>query len=371
MSERILKLCNLSHTYADKFAKSKNVGSNGDLSALSSDLPTIPFYIMTSPMNDAETREYFKQSNYFGLDSKDVSFFVQGVLPCLSDENGNHGKIILETPSRVSMAPDGNGGIYAAMEKHGVVDDMKRRNIKYIHVFSIDNALVKPADPVFIGYCANKNADCGNKVLWKIDPNEKVGVMAEKDGKTCIVEYSDLDANLCNAVDKNGRLIFGAANICNHFFTLDFLTNTILPSIGTLYHIARKKISYWDKKRGKTITPTEKSNGFKLESFIFDVFPLSQRMALLDICRDEEFAPVKNAPELGKTDTPEIARNMISDLAKKWARDAGVQLVNDNKDCGSICEISPLVSYAGEGLKGHPGGHKLHCPFTLKGLYEK
>lgn len=62
---------------------------------------------------------------------------------------------------------------------------------------------------------------------------------------------------------------------------------------------------------------------------------------------------------------------MISDLVKTWTKDAGVELVNNGSDSESLCEISPMVSYAGEGLNGHPGQHKLDCPFAVTGLYEK
>jgi len=56
--------------------------------------------------------------------------------------------------------------------------DMKRRGVKYVHAFAIDNALVRPADPVFVGYCVSRGADCGNKVVWNTRPEEKVGVLA-------------------------------------------------------------------------------------------------------------------------------------------------------------------------------------------------
>lgn len=129
-----------------------------------------PFYIMTSPINHEETVTYFRDNNYFGLSKTGVLFFQQGMLPCLTDD----GKIILETSSRVSMAPDGNGGIYPSLKKSGMFDDMLRRQLKYLHVFSIDNVLTKIADPRFIGYCIMQNSDCGNKVVWKTGPHEKV-----------------------------------------------------------------------------------------------------------------------------------------------------------------------------------------------------
>jgi len=67
------------------------------------------------------------------------------------------------------------------MDSCGVLANMKSRGIQYLHVFSIDNVLVKPVDPAFIGYCMHEQADCGNKVVWKSHPHEKVGVMAMKD----------------------------------------------------------------------------------------------------------------------------------------------------------------------------------------------
>lgn len=174
-------------------------------------------------------------------------------------------------------------------------DDMSNRGIKYLHVFSIDNALTKIADPAFIGYCIMKDSDCGNKVVWKNGPHEKVGVIAEKDGMSCVVEYSEITTDDAERTDLDGRLVFGAGNICNHFYTLDFLRDKVMPSLGNLYHIARKKIPYYDEATQSTIKP-ETNNGIKLESFIFDIFPLSERMAVLDTIREQEFAPVKNAP---------------------------------------------------------------------------
>jgi UDP-N-acetylglucosamine/UDP-N-acetylgalactosamine diphosphorylase len=63
---------------------------------------------MTSPQTDEATQSFFKQNKYFGLDERNVFFFQQGTLPCLSME----GQILLETPCTVTSAPDGNGGIY-------------------------------------------------------------------------------------------------------------------------------------------------------------------------------------------------------------------------------------------------------------------
>lgn len=313
----------------------------------------VPFYIMTSPLNHEATTTYFASHDNFGID---VQFFPQGTLPALTSE----GKIVLETPTSLSLAPDGNGGIYPAMVKHGIITDMKARGIKYIHVFGVDNALVKPADPTFVGYCIQQNADCGNKVLWKTSPDEKVGVVATKDGKPCIVEYSDISKEMSERTDENGRLVFGAGNICNHFYTLDFLENVIVPNLGNMYHIARKKIPYYDHDLKMTVKPTS-NNGIKLESFIFDVFPLSQRMAVLDVARVEEFAPVKNPPG-SESDSPDTARALFSNVAKEWLKKSGAILKGDVES--DECEVGPLTSYGGEGLEEYMG-KEVECPFSI------
>ena len=336
IAERILKLTQLAQTNGERIK--------------------IPLYIMTSPMNHEITKKYFEENAFFGLPSEDVIFFAQGTLPCLTQ----NGQIIMENQYQCAMAPDGNGGIYPAMEKSGVLDDMKNRGIEHIHTFAIDNALVKPADPVFIGYCIDEKADCGNKVLWKQDPHEKVGVIAERDGKPCVIEYSELSEEMAEQT-KVGRkkLVYGAANICNHYYSISFLENEVKPNQGNYYHIAKKKIPFWDGEKKEIVTPTE-NNGMKLESFIFDVFPLSKNMAILEVERNDEFAPVKNAPG-SPSDSPDTARDMLSNLAKKWLRDAGC--VFYIKDDG-LCEVSPLTSYAGEGLEKY-NKQVVQIAFTL------
>ncbi len=323
----------------------------------------IPLYIMTSPMNHQSTKEYFESNDYFGLDSNDVTFFAQGVLPCLSP----NGKILLETPYQCAMAPDGNGGIYPAMEKCGVMKDMSERGIEHIHTFAIDNALVKPADPTFIGYCIQQNADCGNKVLWKKDPHEKVGVIAEKNGNPCVVEYSELSKEMAEKrtgadsdSDLDSKLAFGAANICNHYYSLSFLKDKAIPNLGNMFHIANKKIGVWDDEKKETIVPST-NNGIKLESFIFDVFPLSTSMAIFEVDRKHEFAPVKNAPG-AKSDSPDTARAMMTNMVKEWIVEAGGTLGGDMKS--DKCEIGPLMSYGGEGLDEYKG-KTVECPFSL------
>ena len=356
IAERIHKLRSL--------ASASAADNGGD----SSDLPSLPLFIMTSPMNHEETEGYFRDNNYFGLPSADVICFRQGTLPCVEVEGDDTStmKIIQETADQVARAPDGNGGIFPALQSTGCLDDMVKRGIQHLHVFSVDNALVRPAYPAFVGYCISQKADCGNKSVWRAAPSEKVGVLVTKDDRPMVVEYSELSASMASAVDETGKLKYGAANICSHYFSVDFIRNTVLTASASdiPYHIARKKIPYWDHERSETVTP-DKPNGIKLETFIFDVFPLSQSMAVWEVERTDEFAPVKNANAEGAADTPDTARRLLSNLAEKLLTDAGAKLHRTGEEEGKAsCEIAPATSYAGEGLEEY-SGKVVVSPFSL------
>ncbi len=69
------------------------------------------------------------------------------------------GKVILETPSRVAVAPDGNGGLYAATRSllspgssTTVISDLVKRKVLYVHAYCVDNCLVRVAGPVSLCY---------------------------------------------------------------------------------------------------------------------------------------------------------------------------------------------------------------------------
>ena len=60
-----------------------------------------------------------------------------------------------------------------------------------------------------------------------------------------------------------------------------------------------------------------RAQGIKLELFIFDTFRMAENVALLEVRREEEFAPVKNAPG-APSDSPDTARRAILALHQRW-----------------------------------------------------
>merc|ERR1712156_1137283 len=291
-------------------------------------------YVMTSEHTKQPTEEFFAKHNYFGSRKDKIIFFEQRMIPCFDFD----GKIILETPTKIARAPDGNGGLYWALKNEGILEHMEQNSVRYLHVYCVDNVLVKVADPVFMGYCIEKGAESGNKVVEKLTPNEAVGVVCRVDGKFQVVEYSEIGTVNAKLTRPSGQLLYYAGNICNHFFTTAFLRKVsekfdhLLP-----HHVAKKKIPSIENPK------PDSANGIKLEKFVFDVFQFSESFVVWECKREEEFSPLKNADKVGASDTPTTAREALLKLHKQYVQAAGGQVA------GQV-EISPLLSYAGENL---------------------
>lgn len=276
------------------------------------------------------------------------------------------GQVLLDSPSHVAVAPDGNGGLYAATrsplsasdKSRTVLSDLTQRKILYIHAYCVDNCLVRVADPVFLGYSISKQADCAAKVVPKAHPTESVGVVAYRGGKPGVVEYSEISKEQAERRDESGELSFRAGNIANHFYTTAYLQSVETFEEELAFHIARKKIAHVDLETGEIVKPT-KPNGMKLEMFVFDVFPFTERFAVLEVKREEDFSPLKNAPGTG-SDDPETSRRDLIAQHKRFLEQAGATVQD-----GVEIEISPLVSYAGEGLESVKGK-----TFTKSGMVE-
>lgn len=274
----------------------------------------MPWYIMTSATNDAATRAFFEQHDYFGLERGDVRFFQQAMLPALDLQ----GKILMAAKDELFLAPNGHGGTLSALQTSGCLADAAARGIEALSYFQVDNPLALPADALFLGLHAVEGAAMSSKVVKKRDAAEKVGVIGKVNGVLGCIEYSDLPEELRAATDERGELLFGAGNIAAHVFERRFLEElTQAGGIELPWHVARKRMKVMDES-GALV----ERDGAKFETFVFDALGRAERSVTLETERRLEFSPVKNAEG---SDSPASTRADLTALFADWLRAAGIE----------------------------------------------
>jgi UDP-N-acetylglucosamine/UDP-N-acetylgalactosamine diphosphorylase len=245
----------------------------------------------------------------------------------------------LETSGRLCLSPNGHGGCLTALADSGLLAKLKGRGIRNLFYFQVDNSLVRVADPAFVGRHIETRSEVSSKIIAKTDPAEKVGVLGLVDGRCSILEYSDLPPEMANERCADGELVFRAGSPAIHLFALDFLERITSGPARLDFHLAKKKVNCLDSD-GCPVVPTAE-NALKFELFIFDALPLADRWLVMEVRREDEFAPLKNA---NGVDSPETVRKLLIDRAARWLESAGVTVPRENGESKFPLEISPLFA---------------------------
>lgn len=260
----------------------------------------VPLYIMTSEKNDAATKAFFAEHDYFGYNKDYVKFFIQD-MACAVDYNG---KLLLEEKGRLATSPNGNGGWFTSMIKAGLDKDLHARNVKWINIFAVDNVLQRIADPVFVGATIAGNYQSASKVVRKVEPHEKMGLLCLEDGKPSIVEYYEMSKEMAEARDSDGSLTYKYGVTLNYLFSLEKLEQIVNTSLEI--HVVEKKIPFIDAD-GNKVSPTE-PNGYKFELLVLDMVHMMDNNLAFEVKRENEFAPIKN---LHGSDSVDSARELL------------------------------------------------------------
>ena len=235
------------------------------------------------------------------------------------------GKVLLAEKGRLALSPDGHGGTLAALAAVGpgggpsCLEEMRDRGVRTLFYFQVDNPLVAIADPGFLGLHRQAEAEVSFKVVEKVAPDEKVGVVVQVDGVPRVIEYSDLPAALAERRAPDGGLELSAGSIAIHAFDREFVERIATGGAHLPYHRAIKKVKHLDAA-GAMVDPSD-ANAVKFETFIFDALPLASRWAMVECDRAVEFEPLKNATG---PDSPATVRQRMSDIFAGWLEAAGV-----------------------------------------------
>ncbi|MCC7407682.1 MAG: UTP--glucose-1-phosphate uridylyltransferase [Phycisphaeraceae bacterium] len=301
---------------------------------------TVPWYIMTSPVNDAATRQFLEQQHHYGLDPANVMIFPQAMMPAVDMTTG---KVLLESPASIALSPNGHGGSLKALFAGGAIADMQQRGVEHISYIQVDNPMVRVVDPQFIGLHALDHAQMSSKMLPKAFPKEKLGNFCLDHGRMTVIEYSDLPDELAEQRLPNGQLRFLAGSIAIHAIRVDFVQwlNTRPGGFGLTFHRAEKKVPSIDTATGRPVQP-DALNAVKLETFVFDALPMCDRSIIYETSRPDEFGPIKNADG---HDSPATSRQFQIERAARWLEAQGVKVPRlPDKSVDAVIEISNLTA---------------------------
>ena len=301
----------------------------------------IPYYLMTSPINDGPTRVFWEEHAYFGLDPDNVKIFPQAMMPALDRLTG---KVLLAAKDSLALSPNGHGGSLKALHTSGSLTDMQQRGIVHISYTQVDNPIVRVVDPLFLGLHAIDQAQMSSKMLPKSEPLEKLGNFCLVQGKMSVIEYSDLPDEYAYETLDNGDLRFRAGSIAIHAIRVDFATSLNQGAFGLPFHRAEKKVPFVDEQ-GQTHQP-DTPNAVKLETFVFDALPMCDHSIVYETDRADEFAPIKNADAPGAKDCPATSQQLQSDRAKTWLKAQGIQV-----DHRATIELSQRTAIYPDDLK--------------------
>jgi len=292
----------------------------------------VPVAIMTSSSTEADTRAWLAAHDHGGLDPDSVLVFRQRDLPALDAQSAT---LLLDTPDRIAMAPDGHGGMLPALIAAGGLEWFTGKGCRHVTSFQVDNPLTMPFHPGFIGRHLVDDAEFSTQVVRKQLPGERVGVVATTGGRTFVVEYSDLSPELAAARDSSGSLRFHAGSIAVHAFSLDFLRRAASSADPLPLHIALKVVPHIDST-GRRVSPRE-PNAIKFERFIFDLMPLARRVCVVEIDPAEGFAPLKNPPGATADTLAHVHAAMVAHARRLLGR-AGVRVAE-----GVTVELDPSI----------------------------
>ena len=263
----------------------------------------IPWYIMTSTNNYFDTISFFEQNNFFEYGRNNIIFFVQDNMPIV-DTNG---KLVLSEIYKVNLASNGNGNLFSALKKSNLIKDMEQKKLQWLFVGGIDNVLLDPLDPIFIGYTINSKCEIGSKTLFKENPADISWIFARKNKKPAIADCENFTEEISKLTDSKGKYLYREKNMLAHIFSLKAITK--MANIKFPYHRAFRKNAFVNFEGMKEVP--EKPNIYKFEQFVFDSFSYFNNIALLRVNADEEFAPIKNFTSIYN---PEIAAKRYEEL---------------------------------------------------------
>ena len=289
----------------------------------------LPLAIMTSPLNEKQTKLHFKENQNFGLAASQIDFFNQPMLPFVNYDN----KLFRSDKHHIAIGPNGNGSVFEALIKSGIYEKWNHSGVKYINIILVDNPLADPFDFELIGHLAQTQNDVCFKSCQRKSADEKVGIIVQFEKKPIVVEYHEVPANWSFTREP-------CANLSMLALTMNFakkMANHKLP-----LHKVQKKSPFYDEEKALVIKPSS-PNAWKFEKYLFDILFETEKTGVVVYPREDIFSPLKGLE--GNNSPQEVQKALLAKERKIF------ELITHLKAPSTPFELSAEFYYPSLDLK--------------------
>ncbi|OAG32567.1 UDP-N-acetylglucosamine/UDP-N-acetylgalactosamine diphosphorylase [Nematocida sp. ERTm5] len=213
----------------------------------------------------------------------------------------------------VIKVPNGNGSVFKTLKTKNYIELTERSAtthnesilnaipaIEYFNIISIDNVLVRIADPAMLGYAQKYLFEVVSAGIPEV-PNKKMGVFELNNEKIEVIEYTYEKQDSTPLINAEGSKL---VNIANHLISKEFIQRMDPTEIP--YHEAIKKIPH--AKDPAPLSP----NAIKRELFIFDGFKLAKSHGVIEY-GDKSYEGLKNKE--GEADSIQTCADALDQVA--------------------------------------------------------
>ena len=318
----------------------------------------VPFLVLTSPATDEATRAFFAEHGDFGLAPGQFRPFRQRTVPTLD----RAGRALLAAPGVLLENPDGHGGVFPALVESGELARLRDEGVEHLVYVQVDNVLAPVDDPLLVGLARLERADVVTKVLEKAHPDGEGRPPRPLGRPRPDRRVHRTDAEQARLRGADGELLYRWGSPALHAWSVAFLTRLADSGYRPPLHRSAKPVRAWVDGETRGV------DAWKSERFVFDLVAEAERSIGMEIDREAEFAPVKNAEgrrqpgDGGRTRAP-----AVRDVAAGRGRRGGARAGREDRDRPAPRRDARAVPRE-LGRPSRPGhGRRVHRPSVSPG----
>ncbi|EAR82357.2 UTP-glucose-1-phosphate uridylyltransferase (macronuclear) [Tetrahymena thermophila SB210] len=307
-------------------------------------------YIVVNYQNSSLIKNIWQKSNYFGFNEYDVTFIFQNSYP-ITDMQG---KLILKNDTQCHLFPCGTGDVVLQLIHNRHLNKLVEKGYRYIHFIGVENLLVKPLDPLFIGI-ASENRKAINQKIVQVDRNESEFYrIANINGRASLLEFDSIKKLLKQKMVNNKSQIpkdidDAPAFLFNTLISINFLVEfshrvDLKQAFESKFRVMKRCLQLTQETPQENLVQQQngENNILIFEKQIGDIIELTDDINFVMVHEAEEFAPIIFNKGVY---SPQDAIQKLSNLHKRWLKFE----INETRE-SDIIEVCPQISYAGEGL---------------------